>query len=166
MNIKTILFPRQLEADGVAEKIRAALDARKVRLYSGGTLNVPVVAFNDALISALRKARMQSRIRVGLDEILEKLAAEKKGLDELREKTATVQGERMSRLLLFSNDGAERFYGNIEKTLIRHDPRVLGCMIEADENALGRMLIGKTGKVKVILIDHKDAVSDILRSMA
>jgi hypothetical protein len=169
MNIQTIHFPRQLEADGLAEKIREALLRRKTKLWQGSTTEVPELILNEALSGALRKARLQRRVRLGLEDIFDKLAAEKKGIDEMRQKTQSPKADRMSRLLLFSNDGAERFYRHIEQTINDHCPRILGCLLDVDGRELGRLIAGSKGAkgagVKAILVEHKDAVSDVLRAL-
>lgn len=170
MNIHDIHFPRQLEADGLADKIREALSMRKKRLRPEGKIEVPVLTLSKAFEQALRKARLQRRVRLGFEEIFDKLATEKKGLDEVRRKTALPQTDRVSRLLLISNDGAERLYRHIEQVLTEHSPRILGCLMDVDGKELGRLIAGSQGSrgsgVKVILIEHKDAVSDVLRSLA
>lgn len=165
MNLSDMHFPRQLEADGSTDTIRAALARQLVRLGPEGVLKVPLLTFNKSLETAIRKARLQRRVRLGLDDILEKLAAEKKGIDELQQKTAAPHQDRISRLLLFSDDGAERLYHNIENTLIEHSPRILGCMLNIKGGEIGQIITGKSIAVKVILIEHKDAVSDILRAL-
>jgi len=165
ININNIPFPRQLEAEDCTEKIRAALAVQCVKLQPKGGLEVPLLNLSVSLTTALRKANLQRRVRLGLDEILEKLFAEKKGLAELQQKTAAHQQERISRLLLFSNDGTERLYRNIEHTLAEHSPRIFGCMLNVNGSEIGRIITGKNIAVKVILIEHKDAVSDILRAL-
>ena len=42
MNLFDMNFPRQLEVDGSAEKIREALTVRKTRLWPEGKMEVPV----------------------------------------------------------------------------------------------------------------------------
>jgi hypothetical protein len=169
MNLNTLLFPRQLEADGLAEKIREALMARKKKLRLEGKIDVPVLSWNEALAGALRKARLQRRVRVGFEDILDKLAAEKKGIEEIRQKEQAAHKDRISRLLLVSNDGAERLYRHIEQTITDYSPRILGCLLDLDSRSLGQFIVGgknvKGTGVKVILVEHKDAVSDVLRSL-
>ena len=108
---------------------------------------------------------MQRRVRYGFDDIFDKLAGEKKGIDELLQKTKSPQQDRVSRLLLFSNDGAERLYRHIEQVLIEHHNRILGCKLDVDSKTLGQMVTGRTAGIKVILVEHKDAVSDVLLSL-
>lgn len=165
MILSDLNFPRQLEADGAADKIRRILLMRQTLLYAEGAWEAPLLRVDERFEGALKKARMQRRVRLGLEDILEKLAAEKKGLDDLRQKTALIQQERISRLLLFSNDGSLRLYRHIEQTLTIHFPRILGVMLDLDGKALGRIITGRSSGIKVILIEHKDAVADILRAL-
>lgn len=165
MNLSHIRFPRQLEAAGVAEKIREALSGRKTRLRPEAEIEVPILNLSESLTGAIKKARMQRRVRFGFDEIIEILAAEKKGIDHLHQRMKSSQHERISRLLLFSNDGAERLYRHIEQALIEHDNRILGCKLDVDSKTLGQIITGRSAGIKVILVEHKDAVSDVLRAL-
>jgi len=165
MNLSDMHFPRQLEVDGSAEKIREALTARKAKLTPDGKVEVPILNASEALIGALKRARLQRRVRFGFDDIFDKLAAEKKGIDEMLQKTKSQQNDRISRLLLFSNDGAERLYRHIEQALIEHHQRVLGCRLDTDSRKLGQLITGRSAGIKAILVEHKDAVSDILGTL-
>ncbi|MEE9913143.1 MAG: hypothetical protein K4571_15635 [Deltaproteobacteria bacterium] len=165
MNLSDMKFPRQLEADGSKEKILQALVTRKTRLWPDGKMEVPVLTVSEALIDAIKKARLQRRVRFGFDEIFEKLAAEKKGIDSLLQKTKADQNERISRLILFSSDGAPRLYRHVEQTLTEHRLRILGCRLDIDSKKLGQWITGRTSGIKVILVEHKDAVSDVLRAL-
>ncbi|MCK7503449.1 MAG: hypothetical protein MZV70_04625 [Desulfobacterales bacterium] len=78
MNLFDMNFPRQLEVDGSAEKIREALTVRKTRLWPEGKMEVPVLNISETLTGAIKKARLQRRVRFGFDDIFDKLAAEKK----------------------------------------------------------------------------------------
>lgn len=165
MDLSEMRFPRQLEADGSAEKIREALTVRKTILRPDGELEVPVLPVTGSLVTALKKARLQRRIRFGYDEIMEKLAAEKKGIDEALQKTKSPPKERISRLLLFSNDGALRLYRHIEQALLKHRLRILGCKLDIESTNLGPAITGGHAGVKVMLVEHKDAVADVLRAI-
>jgi hypothetical protein len=165
MNLSDIRFPRQLEADDTAEAIRKALMARTVRLWPGGTLDVAVITLNDPLKKALRMARLKGRIRCGFEAVFDRLEGERKGIANVRERGCAPYGDRVSRLLLFSNDGAERFYRHIESLLQANSPRLLGCLLDIDGCALGNLLTGKGGLIKIVMAEHKDAVSEIMRTM-
>ena len=94
-------------------------------------MEVPLLSINESLTAAIRNARLQRRIRFGFDDIFDKLAAEKKGIDEMLQKNIYQQNYRVSRLLLFSNDGAERLYRHIEQILTEHSLReCIGSSLE------------------------------------
>lgn len=158
-------FPRALEADGSAEKIREALAVSTILLWQEGQLKVPLLRISAPLAEALQRARLQRRISFGFEDIAGRLAAEKKGIDAVRKKTTSQQQNRVSRLLLFSRDGAQRLYRHIEQILIEHQHRLLGCRLDTDSKALGKLLGVESNGIKVILVEHKDAVSDVLRAL-
>ena len=165
MKVSDMRFPRQLEADGSAEIIRRELMARTTKLWTGSKIAVPVIGLSEPLKMALQKARLQGRIRYGFEPIFEKLASEKRGIANVRRQTDAPYGDRISRLLLFSNDGAERFYRHIEQALQAHAPRLLGCFLDIDGGALGHLITGKEGVIKIVMAEHKDVVSGILHAL-
>ena len=165
MNLSDIRFPRQLEADGAEETIRKVLMASTLKLWPGGDLDVAKITMDEPLQKALRLARLQGRIQYGFETVSNKLADESKGIANVRGRGGAPYGDRVSRLLLFSNDGAERFYRHIESLLQAHAPRMLGCLLDIDGIALGNTLTGKETRIKLLMAEHKDAVSEILRAM-
>ena len=124
MNIANIRLPRQLEADSSSEAIRQVLISCAAKLMPCGKIDVPLIKWSDTLKMALQKARLQGRIRVGLESISEKLANESYGIKNAHQSSGATYGDRISRLLLFSNDGADRFYRHIEQLLEQNAP---GC---------------------------------------
>jgi len=166
MNIGDIRLPRQLELDNSAEAIRQLLIACATKLIPSGKFDVPVISWSEPLKMALQKARLQGRIRLGLDAITETLISEKYGIKNAHQSSGAAYGERISRLLLFSNDGADRFYRHIEQLLEQNVPRLLGCKLNADAGILGELFLGKDKKIKIIMAEHKDVVSSVLRAIA
>jgi len=165
MNLSDIRLPRQLEADDDAESIRQALMARTVKLWPGGHLDVSMITMSDPLKKALQKARLKGQIRCGFEAIFDKLENERKGIANVRERQGAPYGDRVSRLLLFSNDGAERLYRHIEQLLQAHAPRLIGCLLDIDGSTLGNLITGKDRKIKLVMAEHKEVVSDILRGI-
>lgn len=165
MNLSGMRLPRELEADGTAGDICQVLMARTVQLSSDGDLSIPMITVGDPLKKVLLRANLNSQVRCGLEAISHKLAREKRGIDHLREGRGLPSGERVSRLLLISNDGAQRFYRHIENLLQLHSPRLLGCMLDMDGSALGSLITGKERQIKVIMAEHKGVVSEILRTL-
>lgn len=152
-------LPRQLESDPQCASIRAALAADRCALWRDGTVAVPVLALSDPLKDALRTVLGRGQLQRGLETALAALEADRLGLTAER-------GERISRLLLVASDGAERFYRQVERALTTHAPRVLACRLEVDSATLGELLYGRATAVKLVMADHKDAVSAILRALA
>jgi len=148
-------LPRQIEGDILHAAIQSALTARTRRLWE--SVEVPQLVLSGALLDALRAALVRGQLQRGLEASVAALEAERKGL--------MTQGERVSRLCLVTNDGAERFYRQVERCLTAHAPRVLGGFLDADGATLGKSLYGRDSAVKLVLVDHKDAVSAILRSL-
>jgi len=164
VSISDIRFPRQLEADHSDDSIRQTLMAHTAKLWPGGVIDVPMIPMSDPLEKALRKGRLQGHVLLGFEAISEKLDHEKKGIMNVRNRADTPYGERVSRLLLFSNDGAERLYRHIEHLLQTHAPRLLGCLLNIDSGALGHAVTGKDSRIKLVMAEHKEAVSEILRA--
>ena len=162
MNLSDRRFPRQLEAEDTAGNIRQALMARTVKLWPGGDLDVSIITMSDPLKKVLQKARRKGQIRCGFEAIFDKLENERKGIKNVRERKSAPYGDRVSRLLLFSNDGAERFYRHLERLLESHAPRLLGCLLDMDSSALGNLLTGKDRRIKLVMAEHKEVVSEIL----
>jgi hypothetical protein len=142
------------------------LAARPRTLWRDGTVEVPVLALTDSLAAALRTALGRGQLRRGLAAAVGTLEAEGRGLAAVARRTGNERGERISRLCVVAADGAERFYRQVERCLATHAPRVLGCLLEVDGAVLGKLLYGRDAAVKLVLADHKDAVSAILRSLA
>ena len=165
MSLSGMRFPRHLEADYGPDVIRHALMGRMCRLWSGGALDIPLIAMKNPLKKALQAAMLKSRLRCGFEAVSRKLSNEKAGIAHAREQSDVPQGERISRLILLSNDGAERFYRHVEQLLRSHAPRVLGCLLDADARTLGKLITGKDRQIKLAMAEHKEAVSEILRAI-
>lgn len=165
MNLSDMRLPRELEADGTAGTIRQVLMVSTVQLWSGSDLSVPMITMDDPLKKVLQRANIRGHVRCGLEAISDRLERERRGIAHLRESKGLPTGDRVSRLLLISSDGAQRFYRHIEHLLQLHAPRLLACMLDMDGNALGSVITGKERQIKVIMAEHKEAVSEILRAL-
>jgi hypothetical protein len=165
MNLSDVRLPRELEADGTAGAIRQVLMVRTVQLWSGSDLAVPMITLGDHQKKVLQKANSNGHVRCGLEAISDRLERERKGIALLREGRGLPTGDRVSRLLLISSDGAPRFYRHVGQLLQLHAPRLLGCMLDMDGNALGSLITGRERQIKVIMAEHKEAVSELLRAL-
>ena len=160
--ITTYKLPRQLVSDPKAEGLLEQLFSctRKLKQESG--LAVPVFELTDAFKKSLLTARRAGHAVRGFDNASEILLLERNGILKLNKQDG--QGERISRLVLISNDGSDNFYNKVNNLLVKHSPRVLGSVIDVDSYMLGSLLFGEGKIAKLILIDHKDAVSGVLLS--
>ncbi len=165
MNLSGMRLPRELEADGTAATVREVLTSRTVQLWNGSDVSVPMITMSNVLIRVLKVANSKGQIRCGFEVISKKLEGERKGIAHLREGRGLPTGERISRLLLISSDGAQRFYRHIEKLLQLHAPRLLCCILDLDGSSLGNLITGKEKQIKIIMMEHKDAVSALLRTL-
>jgi hypothetical protein len=152
-------LPRRVESDPSIDDVRRVLAAGAAPLWARGDVVVPRVARTPALDAALVRARTTGRLRRGLEDAVAALDAQRKGL-------LAGQDVRVSRLLVCADDGAERFYRTVERTLRAHAPRVLGLVLDADGATLGRLLAAADATVRCVLVEHKDAVADVLLSLA
>lgn len=165
IDLTTIRFPRELESAGSSETIRRTLLARIIKIRPDSNFEIPLIEPGKPLEDSLRKSRLRGQIRCGFEDIVDKLENERIGIASVRRRTDAPFGNRISRLLLFSNDGADRLYRHIEEIIKIHSPRILGCLLNIDSAALGRLINRRESKIKIIMADHKDAVCEILRAI-
>ena len=146
--------------------LASELTARAQLLWPGGQQQVPQIELSPALETALKSAFSAGRIVRGLEAADRALVAEERGLRLVDQKTGVERGRRVSRLLVVTDDGAERFYRNVESLLRLHAPRVLGLRLSANERVLGELLFGPDQVARLLLVEHKDAVSEVLLALA
>jgi hypothetical protein len=159
-------LPRDVESDPRVADVRAALHADVRPLWVRGTLAVAVVPLSPPLQSALAGLAAAGRIERGLEAAEATLAAEQRGFAALPAAVAARQKPRISRVLLVSNDGAERFYRSVERLALTHASRVLVCVVDCPSPVLGELLYGPGAAVKLVLTAHKTAATAVLRALA
>jgi hypothetical protein len=159
-------LPRELEADPNAARLRARLERDAAPLWPGAVDRAPRLAFDDALAAALGEVRRSGELVVGLEAAAAALDAEARGLDALASRGVATASPRVSRLLLVADDGAERFYRQVERLTRRHAPRVLTCRLAAPAVRLGAAALGRPAPVKAVLVQRKGAVARVLRALA
>lgn len=163
---EALRLPRKVELEPGAAPLAAQLATRSEPLWAGGELRVARAELTPALEAELKSAFSAGRIVRGLETAERVLAAEEKGLRHVDRSTGVARGQRVSRLLILADDGSERFYRDVESLLRRQAPRVLALRLSADERVLGQLLFGPDGKARLVLLEHKDAVSAVLLTLA
>jgi hypothetical protein len=163
-------LPRQVVADPRGEALREGLLASRRMLWSGGSIAAPAAHLTPELVRALRSARSAGRLTRGLEQAAKSLTGEDKGLRLVDQRAAgegaAARGERVSRLLLLSNDGAERFYRQIESLVRTSGPRLLALQLDVSADDLGRAVLGGDASARLLLVSHREAVAKALLSLA
>ncbi len=155
-------LPRSLETDTEFQLLFHNLQKSFQVFSPDGTIKVPSVELSDKLIHALAFARRCGSLRGGLESIETLLQTEEAGLVAIRAKQKQKDPNRISRVLLFSNDGSERFYRHCDALLLKYKSRVFGIKINASSTLLGKTFFGKEKAVKAMLVTRKDAVIKVL----
>lgn len=159
-------LPRAIEADPAAAAAVARLLAGGRPLWREGEVPVPRAPLDAPLEAALRAAQRAGELVRGLEGAEQALAAEAKGLRHVERGGATPHAPRVSRLLLLSDDGAERFYRRAETLLRRHAPRLVAVRLAADAATLGGLLFGPGRPARAVLLERKEAVAAALVALA
>ena len=142
------------------------LSANTRLLWTEGEIEVAVARLSSELETALRNAYSAGQVVQGLESAERRLILEERGLLLADGKSSVQRGERVSRLLVMSDDGAERFYRKVESLLRRHGPRVLALRLEVDAATLGELIFGQGSLARLLMLEHKEAVSAVLLAMA
>jgi hypothetical protein len=118
-----------------------------------------------ALRSALFEIRRARWLVRGLEEAAKTLAAQQEGLKHAPAAQVEAGKRRISRLLVLSNDGADRFYREVEKLCAAHPARLEAVVLECDEVELGEASFGPGRAARAVLLDHKEAVVHFLETL-
>jgi len=159
-------LPRSLEDGPEAAPLRAGLQARAEPLWAGGEGTATPAGFAGELRAAVVAAFEAGRGVRGLESAARALAGEARGQALADRRSGAPRGGRVSRLLLLSDDGAERFLRGVDSLLREHEPRVLALRLDTDAAGLGAALFGEGAIARALLIVHKEAVAAVLRALA
>ena len=165
MSLQSLRLPRTVESDPRGQDLLPILVKLAQPIRDGSEVSVPVAGY-DKVESALQSVHRSARLVRGLDSAKRTLAAEERGLQMADESSGVKRGGRVSRLLLLSNDGSDGFYRKVETMVMRHAPRVLAIRLEVDADTLGASLFGEGHTTRLVLIQHKEAVAEVLFAFA
>jgi hypothetical protein len=164
-NTVALRLPRLVESDPRGQQLLHILTTQTRPLWQGSELNVPVATLSPELAAALRNVLSAGQVVRSLEEAERTLDAEERGLHLVDRRSDIPRGVRISRLLLLADDGAERFYRQVERLLRRHGHRVLAVRLEVDADTLGESIFGPNHLVRLLMLDHKKAVCEAILSM-
>jgi hypothetical protein len=159
-------LPKSVESDPRGPQLLTDLQQHSRLLWASGKRRVPQVKLTAGLALALKSACTAGHTVRGLESAELALAAEERGLRMADSRSGVQRGVRVSRLLLLASDGAERFYRQVETLLNRHGSRILALFLDADSEKLGTLLYGPGKTAKLVMLEHKSAVSSVLLSIS
>jgi hypothetical protein len=151
-------WPRSLIADGSAEGLAAWWVASRDEAMAKGHPSIARHPLSPSIGNGLFDARRARRLTRGLEGAETLLAAEDAGLRKTAASPVDSERVRISRLLIVSGDGSERFYRQVENLRQRYANRLEVLLLDCDDEALGAAAFGPDRPARALLIHHKDAV--------
>lgn len=162
LNGQALRLPRLVESDPRGLHILRTLTTRTRSLWQGSETEVPACILSSELAEVLRNAHRSGQVVRSLESAARRLANEDRGLGLADRHSGVPRGVRISRLLVMADDGAERFYRQVERLLRRHGPRLLAMRLDVDAEAFGTLVFGTGHRARLLMLDHKEAVSACL----
>jgi len=153
-------LPKQLKKDNIEEEVQAALAKESIELFPDSDIQIPLLTLSQDLRTQLFYAKSLGELIFGYDTIEKSLNDELQGLDKLE-----AQNERVSRLLLVTNDATKRFYRELKFLMKRQGNRLLICRLDVDSVLMGNILGFKAKNVNSVLLNRKKSVTSVLKSL-
>lgn len=163
--LERLRFPKTLDGDARLPALRAHLQSTCRKLWEGGDVLVPVLEWSQPLAAALATAQRAGHLVQGIESAERALAREAHGLAIADARSESERGSRVSRLLVTSNDGSERFYRQIERLLRTQGERLLALRLDVDAPRLSAVLGDPDGKARALLVEHKTSVAAVLLAL-
>ncbi len=152
-----INLPKNIVKTKAEEQVLERL-SQTTPLYPDSETLISEIKMNPELRSHIFFSKATKNAIIGMERIEMILDREKFGLKG-------NESNRISRLLLVSNDGSERFYRQLEFLLKNHGDRLLICRLDIDSEEFGKVLSENKKKIKALLITHKEYVSNVLMKL-
>ena len=149
-----------MENERVESDDRAVLERESIELYRDSEIDIPVLKLNPELRKHLFYAKSVGALIFGFEAIEEFLANELQGLQKVDNLS-----DRVSRLLIVTNDGSHRFYRGLEYLQKRQGERVLLCRLDVDSELMGNILGFKGKQIKAVLLNRKKSVVNVFKSL-
>jgi len=153
-------LPKQLEKEKVDSDVRAVLEKESIELCSDSIIYIPVLKLTPELGKQIFYAKFLGELIIGYSDVEKALENELYGLQNVNNKS-----DRVSRLLIVTNDGSPRFYRQLEFLHKKQGGRVLICRLDVDSSLMGNILELKDKQVKAVLLNRKDSVVNVLKSL-
>jgi hypothetical protein len=155
-------LPKSLEGHAAADGMLARIAASAAPIGSPDARSFPRGALLPDLVALLASAHVNRDLQQGLESAQQRLRSERHGLALADQRSGSARGDRISRLVLCSNDGSARFYRHVEQLARDHSPRVLPVVLDVDALQLGARVLGGRRMARLLLVQHKEAVAAAL----
>ena len=155
-------LPKGLNDHPLAPSIDKWFRENQGPLRLGGEMTVAALNWSPQLEAAIFGVQHAEHLLQGLELIKRAMDKETHGLNSVSNKTGVPVPERLSRLLLLSCDGSDRFYRQAEGLLLANQDRMSGCIISADSETLGVLFSKKKLPLKALLINDRKALETFL----
>ncbi len=153
-------LPKQLDKDGVVSEVRAVLEKETIEVCSDSNMHIPVLKLNPDVGQHIFFAKSLGELIIGYEAIEKALENERFGLQKVNNKS-----DRVSRLLIVTNDGSPRFYRQLSFLHKKEGGRVLMCRLDVDSSLMGEILKLQNKQVKAVLLTRKRSVTNVLKSL-
>ena len=153
-------LPKQLKKENVESEVRAVLAREHIALCPDSNMSIPLLQLNPELHKHLFSAKSLGELILGYNTIEKALENELHGLQKVNN-----QSQRVSRLLLVTNDGSPRFYRQLQFLHKNQGERVLICRLDVDSSLMGKILQLNDKQVKAVLLTRKKSVVNVLKSL-
>lgn len=153
-------LPRQLEKEKIESEVRTVLEKERIELCSDSKFYIPVLKLNPELRKQIFYAKYLGELIIGYSDVEKTLNNELHGLQNVNN-----QSDRVSRLLIVTNDGSPRFYRQLEFLHKKQGGRVLICRLDVDSSLMGDILELEDKLVKAVLLNRKESVIKVLKSL-
>ena len=153
-------LPKQLAAEEIEPDVRAALARESIKLCCESEVFIPVLKFNPELGKQIFYAKSIGELTIGYEAIAKFLLNELCGLQKVNS-----QSNRVSRLLIVTNDGSHRFYRQLEFLHKKQERRVMICRLDVRSESMGNILGFEDKQVKAVLLNRKRSVVNVLKSL-
>ena len=158
-------WPRALIEQGTAHALAARWTTSRRAAIAAGRPPFARHPLTPELASALFEVRRSRRLVRGLEAAEEALAAQSLGVRRAvpgPDATPSKSPGRISRLMLVSSDGSDRFYRNISQIIRKYGETLEVLVLLCDELDLGATAFGGGQRVRALLVEHKEAVVHVL----
>ena len=153
-------LPKQLGKENLEEGVQAALEKESIKLCDDSNIYIPVLKLSPELRKQIFYSKFRDQVVIGYRDVEKALKNEQHGLQHVKNLS-----DRVSRLLIVTNDGSDRFYRQLEFLHKNQGGRVLICRLDVDSVLMADILELKDKQVKAVLLNRKESVVNVLKSL-